>query len=95
MCDLIFINYHKLSSYDDVRYATILTCRRIIAFLMMSWVLVLASSLPPLLGICSPVTSYRSGQPACLPDWTESKVRISLVDKQGVTKNLTYLKCLF
>ena len=72
------------------RYATILTCRRILLFLSVSWVLVLASSLPPLLGVCSPVTSYRPGQQACLPDWTGSKVGGVLSKQQTLLWCLLY-----
>ena len=72
---------HDVNVDDNPRYATILTCRRILMFLGVSWALVLASSLPPLLGICGLVTNYRPGQPACLPDWTGSRVGLLFKSK--------------
>ena len=57
-----------------VRYAVILTCRRILMFLGMFWVLVLFSSVPPLLGVCPLSSEYSSGHPACGPVFTSSQV---------------------
>ena len=43
-------------------------------FLAMFWVLVLCSSLPPLLGVCPLSPDYSPGHPACGPVFTSSQV---------------------
>ena len=54
------------------RYSSILTCRRTLLFLLLSWVLVLSSSAPPLFRICPPTPHLLPGHPACLPQYTAS-----------------------
>ena len=56
------------------RYSSILTCRRTLLFLLLSWVLVLSSSAPPLFRICPPTPRLLPGHPACLPQYTASIV---------------------
>ena len=41
-------------------------------FLLMAWILVLMSSIPPLFGVCPLRNVYLIGQAACLPDFTTS-----------------------
>ena len=43
-------------------------------FLLMSWILVWAASIPTLLGVCPLSLEYKTGQAACLPDFTASKI---------------------
>ena len=66
------------------RYATILTCRRILMFLSVSWILVLASSVPPLLGVCPLAAEYRRAEAACGPTWTRSRVYPAIHVATGV-----------
>ena len=72
------IKYHFQNNFTKVwtvcRYASILTCKRIVLFILMFWLLCLTSSLPPLLGVCPLASNYMEGEAACLPTYTQSKV---------------------
>ena len=45
-----------------------------IVFLVMSWILVWSSSVPPLLGVCPLSSEYVSGQSSCTPVFTSSNI---------------------
>ena len=43
-------------------------------FLVMSWILVWSSSIPPLLGVCPLASEFSPGQSSCTPDFSSSLV---------------------
>ena len=47
-------------------------------FLLMSWMLVWTSSIPPLLGVCPLSSHLMVGQAACLPEFTASQIYPSI-----------------